>query len=111
MPPRKRENPTVNSTVMVNINRSYQPGMKSSEIMDVASGDWPMRLDRAQEATTLLAAVRGVVVGEFKIKGAELEDDGRVRFTLGMKRNRSWVGEDVSSYYQRGAAHPVRYLP
>jgi hypothetical protein len=98
-------------TIMVNVNKSYSPGMKPGQVMEIAQGDWRISQARAAEIDSLVAVAKGAVVGEFKVKGVEkVEETGRIRFSLGTLRNKVWTDKDVSGYYVRGAANSVRYV-
>lgn len=101
----------LSDTIMVNVGRTYVPGMKATEVLQIAQGDWRTRIDRAQHCRTLVAVAKGAVVGEFRVHGAsEVPGTNRVRFDLGVARRKHWTGKDVRSYYPRGAANAIRYV-
>jgi hypothetical protein len=97
--------------LLIRVNRTYRPGMSDDSLYEATRKWWVLNPDRAPDLA--FAIYRGTVRGVFRIDDWE-QDAGSGRWAfrgrLDAKLAREYVGRDVSDYFPRGAANPIRYV-
>lgn len=97
--------------VLIRINRTYRPNMSDDALYEATRKWWVLNPDRAPDLA--LAVFHGTVRGVYRIDDWEQDPrSGRWAFRgrSDAKLARDYVGRDVSEYFPRGAANPIRYV-
>lgn len=97
--------------VLIRIPRAYRPGMTAEALYEATRKWWRTNPNR-HAADYAFAFVQGRVLAVYEIGNWEREGGGRWAFRgiqhAGMEER--YRGADVSGYFPRGAANPIRYV-
>ena len=116
----------VDPVLLIRINQLYEPGMSRQELYDCTRGVWVLG-PRRENAAYALAVFQGEVLEVYQIDQWHLAGttsyasrkidldryEGRWEFTgtVASEEVRArYVGENVSHYFKRGEANPVKYV-
>jgi hypothetical protein len=104
--------------ILIRIPRLYRPTMRKDQLYDATRKWWVLNPDRDPDYA--FSVVGGVVKAVYKIAGWEqppvqervgrLERRWAFRGVVDPEREGRYVGTDVTEYFPRGAANPVRYV-
>lgn len=98
--------------ILVNINRSGAKAVTAKQIENAARGAWVLSENSEQEYADFLVAVRkNIVVGVWRIKRVEREDDGRATFKLGATQEfEDLLDQESPVVWTQGQANPVKLV-
>ena len=117
------------SAVLINITKTHRYGMSAAELYDVTRSAWVVSLASAERARYAMALYRGVVREVYAIAAwlpdgstLRVDDADRNRDTEPKRRyefvgtiadddvRRKYIDRNVSAYFPRGAANPIKYV-
>lgn len=101
--------------ILLNLARSYKPGMSNSELDVAAKGDWQVDIERSSRASYAIAVCHGRILAVYRPERWEFVriERSRKRFRFYGERDElkkvEWVDGDVSYLFGRGIRTAIRY--
>jgi hypothetical protein len=122
----KNEGVEMEDVIFVKITKLYRDDMSDEELYEATRGVWKVNTDRIKNIKYVFALYKGIIkevytvkewtqpTGNYKSRKIDVNEAiqaGKSEFIGEISDIREdFINKDVSSYYKRGEANPIKYM-